>query len=73
MDDGEIVDPLPKAIPELNRSDVMADDINTMLSDMIDAALKTAALSDAEQDELWDELLPALEAFFGYPNYRGHN
>jgi len=56
-----------------SRSDVMAEDINSMMVDMIDAVLGIVALSDAEQDELWDKLLPQMEEFFGYPSYRSYN
>ena len=56
-----------------NRSDVSADDLNTMMVDILDAVIKTVALTEPEEDELWDKLHPQLEEFFGFPDYRSHN
>jgi len=67
-----VKDPEP-TIKITSRSDVMAEDVNSMMADMIDAILGTVALSDAEQDELWDKIIPQMEEFFGYPSYRSYN
>ena len=57
----------------LVRQKVMADDINSMLGAMIDTVMQTISLTDAEQDELLEELQVPMEKFFGYPEFRHYN
>jgi hypothetical protein len=57
----------------MDRKDVMADEISTIATDMVDAALKTVKLSIEEQDELWGELINTMEKFFNYPDFRNYN
>ena len=57
----------------MTRDEVMAEEINAMTTEMIDAILKIVSLSNEEQDELWNKLQPKLEEFFCYPEFRHYN
>jgi hypothetical protein len=57
----------------MKRNEVMADDLNNMLSDMINVVIKRVPLSEIEQDALWEKLQIPLEIFFNYPDYRNYN
>ena len=53
--------------------EVFQEDVNNIIADMIDVALKTVDLTDTQQDELWDAIAPGMEKFFGYPDFRSYN
>lgn len=57
----------------MKRKEVKHDELNNMLSGMVDVVLKSVPLSDLEQDELWELLQMPLEKFFDYPDYRNYN
>jgi hypothetical protein len=54
----------------LKRDQVMQEEINSMVSNAIDAIEKKVELSQGEEDVLYNKLQVALEEFFGYPDFR---